>query len=90
MPTQDYNQLTTCFYVVEDGPDDLARPLHVTFDIAPTTAGAAAMLASMAVFPLVSLASRKMPRAEVDKIFACYDEPVTVHQRVALEEEAEG
>ena len=39
MPTQDYNQLTTCFYVVEDGPDDLARPLHVTFDIAPTTAG---------------------------------------------------
>ena len=58
--------------------------------IAPTTAGAVAMLASMAVFPLVSLASRKMPRAEVDKIFACYDEPVTVHQRVALEEEAEG
>ncbi|PWL77091.1 MAG: hypothetical protein DBY24_09490 [Prevotellaceae bacterium] len=39
MPTQDYHQLTTCFYVVEDGPDDLARPLHVTLDIAPTTAG---------------------------------------------------
>jgi hypothetical protein len=39
MPTQDYNHLTTCFYVVEDGPDDLARPLHVTLDIAPTTAG---------------------------------------------------
>lgn len=31
--------MTTCFYVVEDGPDDLARPLHVTLDIAPTTAG---------------------------------------------------
>lgn len=39
MPTQDYHRLTTCFYVVEDGPDDLARPLHVTLDIAPTTAG---------------------------------------------------
>lgn len=39
MPTQDYNHLTTCFYVVEAGPDDLARPLHVTLDIAPTTAG---------------------------------------------------
>lgn len=39
MPTQDYSHLTTCFYVVEAGPDDLARPLHVKLDIAPTTAG---------------------------------------------------
>jgi hypothetical protein len=38
MATKDYNNLTTCFYVVEDGPDDLARPLQVTLDIAPTTA----------------------------------------------------
>ena len=54
--------------------------------IAPTTAGAVAMLASMVVFPLVSLATSKLPQGEVKQIFSCYDEPVTVHQSVALEE----
>ena len=54
--------------------------------IAPTTAGAVAMLASMVVFPLVSLATNKLPQGEVKQIFSCYDEPVTVHQSVALEE----
>lgn len=38
MATEDYSKLTTCFYVVEDGSDDLARPLYVKLDIAPTTA----------------------------------------------------
>lgn len=37
MATKDFSKLTTCFYVVEDGPDDRGRPLHVTLDIAPTT-----------------------------------------------------
>lgn len=54
--------------------------------IAPTTAGAVAMLASMVVFPLVSLATSKLPQGEVKQIFSCYDAPVTVHQSVALEE----
>ena len=54
--------------------------------IAPTMAGAVAMLASMVVFPLVSLATSKLPQGEVKQIFSCYDAPVTVHQSVALEE----
>lgn len=55
----------------------------------PTMAGAIAIVASLIVVPLVSLISPKLPRAQVDDAFSCYDEKVSVPQAVALEDEAD-
>lgn len=52
----------------------------------PIDAGAFAMVASLVIVPLVSLITPKMPKAEVDSIFDCFLEPVTVSKKQALEE----
>ncbi len=54
---------------------------------APTMAGAIAIMSSLIVVPLVSLVTPKMERALVDEMFVCYDETVTVAQKLVLEEE---
>ena len=59
---------------------------HVT---TATIAGAAAMLVSLAVVPLVSLLTPKPDAARVDGIFACYDVPVVVHNATALPDRSE-
>ncbi len=53
------------------------------------TAGAVSMIASVALVPLVSLLTKKLPTKDVDQMFACYEERVSVPHRVALDEVSE-
>lgn len=52
--------------------------------IAPTNAGAVAMLGSMAIVPAVSLITPRVDDALVEHAFSCYDEVVSVPERYAL------
>lgn len=52
----------------------------------PINAGAAAMLAGMAVVPVVSFLSPELPKEHVEQIFACYDETVVIKKKHSLEE----
>lgn len=62
--------------------------LNVVFSwISPINAGAIAMIASLVVFPLVSIATKPISRDEVDGIFSCYDDKVTIEEKYALPEE---
>lgn len=53
----------------------------------PINAGAIAMVASLILVPLVSLITPGQPKAEVDSIFDCFLEPVTVSKKQSLEED---
>ncbi len=55
----------------------------------PTNAGALAMIVSLVLVPLVSLATKKPEAKRVEEIFSCYEEKVTVSHTLALEEEQE-
>lgn len=62
--------------------------LNMVFNwLSPTNAGAIAMIASLILFPLVSLVTKKQPKERINEIFSCYDEEVTVRKRYALKEE---
>ena len=50
----------------------------------PINTGAIAMLAGLAVVPLVNLVSKKPPKTLVDESFACYGKTTVVPQSVAL------
>lgn len=56
------------------------------FIASPINAGAIAMVASLIVVPLVSLITPKMKEADVDEIFTCYDQRVTVTEKTSLGE----
>ena len=47
-------------------------------------AGAIAMVAGLVIVPVVSLLTRKPDAAEVDSIFSCYEERVSVPQNRSL------
>ena len=49
-------------------------------------AGAVAMAAGLIVVPAVSLLTPKADRKQVDEIFACYDEKVTITRKRSLEQ----
>lgn len=53
----------------------------------PINAGAFAMLAGMILVPLISLLTKKPDHNEIEEIFACYSEKVSVSQKVALPED---
>lgn len=53
----------------------------------PVNAGAISMLAGLIVVPVVSLITPKMNKDEVNEIFTCYDEPVTVHAKKSISEQ---
>ena len=53
----------------------------------PINAGAAAMVAGLIVVPIVSLITPKMKKEDTDKIFACYEEKVTVEKKLVLTKE---
>ena len=55
----------------------------------PINAGMLAMLLGLVVVPVVSLCSRQNRKAEVDEMFSCYSNTVTVRATDALSEEAE-
>ena len=56
------------------------------FIASPINAGAIAMIAGMIVVPLVSFVTPKMDKAQLDKIFVCLEEKVTVSKRKSIEE----
>ncbi len=51
----------------------------------PINAGAIAMIAGLIVVPVVSLLTPKMPMSEVNAMFDCYNEAVTVSKKDSLE-----
>ena len=50
----------------------------------PINAGAVAMIAGLILVPLVSIVTPKMQKKEIDGIFSCYEEAVTVKRKTAL------
>ena len=61
--------------------------MFIKFIASPINAGAFAMLAGIVVVPIVSLVTPSPDKKRVEKIFACYDEPVSVQRKVALPEQ---
>lgn len=53
----------------------------------PINAGAAAMIAGLVIVPAVSLISPKMKKEKTDELFICYEELVTVEQKLVLTDE---
>lgn len=53
----------------------------------PINAGALAMIAGLIVVPVVSVITPKMKKEQVDGIFTCLDETVTVQKKTALPEQ---
>jgi len=58
--------------------------MFLKFIESPINAGAIAMVAGLIVVPIVSWLTPKMKKEEVDEIFACYDETVTVTKKKSL------
>ena len=50
----------------------------------PVNLGAFTMICSLIIVPIVSLITPKMKKADIDRIFSCYDKRVTVHQSEAI------
>ena len=61
--------------------------MFIKFIASPINAGAFAMIAGLIVVPIVSLVTPSPDKKRVEKIFACYDEPVSVQRKVALPEQ---
>ena len=61
--------------------------MFLHFIASPINAGAVAMVAGLIVVPIVSFLSPKLSKEKVNDIFACYEEKVTVEQKIALPEE---
>lgn len=55
----------------------------------PINAGAFTMLATLILVPVVSLITPKMKKEQVDEIFSCYDEKITIEKKYSLEENAD-
>ena len=47
------------------------------------------MIAGLIIVPIVSLITPKLKKDDVDRIFSCYHEKVTVEHGVALKEDEE-
>lgn len=58
--------------------------MFLQFIDSPINAGAFAMAAGLVIVPLVSLITPKMKKADTDRIFACYEEKVTVEKKMVL------
>ena len=59
------------------------------FVASPINAGAIAMVAGLIVVPVVSLITPKLSGDKVNEIFECYEEKVTVEQKLVLTDEEE-
>lgn len=59
------------------------------FIASPINAGAIAMVAGLIVVPVVSLITPKLSGDKVNGIFECYEEKVTVEQKLVLTDEEE-
>ena len=57
------------------------------FIASPINAGAFTMIFGLILIPLVSLITPKLPKEDMDDLFACYEEEVVVRRKQALNEE---
>lgn len=64
----------------------LMRSSFPTVLQSPVNCGAAAMIGGLVLVPIVSLVTRKQDNNTLDKIFSCYDIPVTVSSKKSLGE----
>ena len=55
------------------------------FMASPINSGVVAMLAGLVIVPVVSLITPKMNKADIDKMFSCYDEKITVSVKKSLQ-----
>ncbi|MBQ4601581.1 MAG: sodium/solute symporter [Clostridia bacterium] len=55
------------------------------FMASPINSGVVAMLAGLVIVPVVSLFTPMMNKADVDKMFSCYDEKITVSVKKSLQ-----
>lgn len=60
--------------------------LLLKYIASPINAGALAMVAGLIIVPAVSLLTPKMKKEQVNEIFACYEETVTVHKKKSIQE----
>ena len=60
--------------------------LFLKYIESPINAGAVAMVAGLIVVPAVSFITPKMKKEDVDEIFSCYDESITITKKSSLEE----
>ena len=58
------------------------------FFSSPINAGVLAMVVGLVLVPVVSLFTKKPDKAEVDRMFECYDRTITVKASTSLEDEA--
>lgn len=63
--------------------------MYFHFIASPINAGAIAMVAGLIVVPVVSLITPKLSGDKVNEIFECYEEKVTVEQKLVLTDEEE-
>jgi SSS family solute:Na+ symporter len=61
--------------------------IFIKFIASPINAGALAMVAGLVIVPIVSLITPKLKKEQVEEMFSCYDQKVTVEQREALPDE---
>ena len=54
--------------------------------VAPTVAGAASMIVSLIIVPIVSLVTPKFSKEHEDEMFACYSVKAEVEQKYAIDE----
>ena len=52
----------------------------------PINAGAMAMIAGLLIVPLISLITPKLKKSEIEDVFICYDEKVTITKKHSLED----
>lgn len=55
----------------------------------PINAGALAMIAGLIIVPVVSIITPKLNKDKVEEVFICYEEMVTVEQKLVLTEDEE-
>lgn len=63
--------------------------MFLKYIASPINAGAAAMLAGLVIVPVVSLLTPKLNKEKTEEVFSCYEELVTVEQKLVLTEEEE-
>ena len=62
----------------------VAKPLFPAILQSPINAGAFCMIAGLVIVPVVSLFTRKPDANHLEKVFSCYDIPVTVTAKHSL------
>lgn len=63
--------------------------MFIKYIASPINAGAIAMIAGLIIVPVVSVITPKLRKEKTEEVFSCYEEMVTVEQKLVLTEEDE-